>query len=492
MKTSSLKASSLALFLVVSACSSDVDLDLTPQGPPGAPDAPDPEPPPASFVPAWSMSDLPDRQIEHTAWAPGGDLLVSDLVFGEDVGEEEVVTSFLRRFDRDGALRWVSELPMLHDGGGSYTAFDSATDGTVVTGVSFDPHEWANDSTAPPAEIRWLDAEGAVTASVALTGSTAGGHDDVVMVNSVVALPDGGVALAGVSGTVSGPAVVARLDVDGEVLWTVPIEWWSPDTLGNNFPWGPNAATDLTLTADGGLVLHGRYYAYVAVGDRSAANPVGYEVAGAVYVTRIELDGGVSWLQSIHDLHLAQTGYTSGLALTDDGHVMVAGMVDVVALVGDLELEVEGDNRHYAAELDADGHPVSLVELQYPEGIEWGFVGQTMVMRGGQLLLAGQVGVESTQEPFLTGFQILVAAHDADGAVQSTFTTEVEGHPFDAYGYVYSSAVSSEGRLALGGGWAGWADFGQGPVSTPETGDEHEPHEGAGYVAVFDPPAPVD
>ena len=503
-----MKTHSIALLLVLAACSADVHLDLEPLGP-AAPDDTDDTggtgdtgdtgetdgtATPRSLLvqPAWSMSELPDAQLEHLAWTPDGDLLMASLVLGGYVDDTELVRSTLRRIDPGGALRWASELPMHHEGGGSHTALAATTDGVVVAGVSHRPFSQDVDSGAPPAELHWLDGGGVTVATVALTGASAAPDDDVVHVNSLVALPGGDLVMAGVIGASAGRAFVARLDPEGRELWSVPIEWWSPSTIGTNYPLGPYAATGLTLTADGGLILHGRYYADVAVGDRSASNPVNIEIAGAVYVTRIELDGSVPWLQSIRDLSFAQTGYTSGLAVTDDGHIKVAGMVDLEAKVGDLTLPIEGNNRHYAAELDADGQPVSLIELQYPDGIEWGFVGQTMVVRGGELLLAGQVERPFVApEPFIEARHVLVVSYDDGGAVQGTFTTAVEAHPVSV-AHVAASAVSPQGRLALGGSFAGWADYGQGPVSTPETGDELEPYEGSGYVAVYDPPTPVD
>ena len=82
------------------------------------------------------MSELPDAQIEGLAWAPDGDLLVANLVLGGYVGEHELARSMLRRMDPGGSVRWVSQLPMQHEGGGAHTAVAALAQGAAVNGVS--------------------------------------------------------------------------------------------------------------------------------------------------------------------------------------------------------------------------------------------------------------------------------------------------------------------------------------------------------------------
>lgn len=477
----------LALCVSLSACSTDVPLELRPQGPPSPPDGAAPASPLA--VSAWSIADLPDTHIEQVEWTPEGDVVVSMIAYEQSGDDALVTTGSLHRFAADGAPRWVSQLPPHDEGGGTYTAFDRAPGGGVRAAVSFPPPWPPTDAPPRPAELLWFDGDGAVTSTIALTGSSSGGEGDVLLVTGVVSLPDGGVAVAGVTGGATSTAVIARLDASGAPVWSVPIEWWAHGTQPEDANWKGSAANDLTLTPDGALVVRGHYFGDVTVGGHSASGPSGRRGWG-VYIARIELDGAVSWSQRIDDGSSMFGGYTCGMVVARDGHVIVAGMVHERARVGDLELEVEGNNRHYAAELGADGQPLGLVELAYPEGIEWGFVGQALSMRGDQLILAGQDGYLGPERIF--GSRLLTVAYDRDGAVQSTLDAAVEGEPASADGYTYDVAVSDEGRLVLGGVYSAWADFGQGPVVTAETGDEYTPYGPSGFVVVLDPPIPVD
>jgi hypothetical protein len=155
-------------------------------------------------------------------------------------------------------------------------------------------------------------------------------------------LPDGGSVVVGDTGVASGREVlVARLDVDGTVLWTRTSEAVAPDS---------NFAEGATLSLVGADALHvGGFVPVPTVfgagepGEATVAPSDTGNANGTAFVARYDLDGSLGWATAVGGAGTGVT-YVTGIASTSTEGSVVVGY-----------LGEDGGDTLLALGLDANG-----------------------------------------------------------------------------------------------------------------------------------------
>ena len=229
----------------------------------------------------------------------------------------------------------------------------------------------------------------------------------------------------------------------------------------------------MALGADGGILLLGR-----SIRD-----------SWGTYVVRLELDGTVSWLTELG----GSTASPERIQVAPSGNVVVAGNFDRSVTLGGFSLETDAlEYRQHVAELDPRGQPVGLSQLQIPSVVNAPVdIKMTAVaVSGGKLVVGGLYYTLNPASHVASGYY--TAEHSLDGSLvaETLFPTSVE-ESYAAFG-PQAADLTAEGRLAIGGSFAGLVDFGDGEVDGG-TGPDGEPSMKP-FLAVFDaaPAADVD
>jgi hypothetical protein len=488
-----MKKTAFAFILLVSACSSDVELELnvsgpkTQQPPQGAPAA-------ASLGDlAWSFiaPEIESSAVTHMEWIPDGGVIAAGgfaRVDGRGGGN-----TFLARIAADGSPVWLTEIERddlveLTGGFGdavveysvaSLASMDRFDDGRILVGLNLEVglliDGWA-PSFAFFAFLRWYDGDGNLleTRSFPEPADRVRGDDDdesfpAAHVGSVLALPDGGGLFTGRIGN-GGPDTVVqivRFDADGEPVWTT-----TSDT-GENI-------SGLTATPDGGILLHGMFFESVTVGDQTVEAP--YE-SGA-FAARLEADDGTcTWLQSFDGAsHLLFRG---GIGSAPGGNVIAAGAFYRGSVqAGELELSAtKNSDNYFLSELGPDGEVLSLSEIEHLPPVVSG-VNDTLLdsasVADGTVVMGG-LDTEWNDELTIGFRAAFIAVFDFSGqllAERRMFASQDELN----HGVVHAVAIAPDGGVLAGGFWEHEIDLGDGNVL-----ETTEPQVGQMFVAVYHP-----
>jgi len=454
-------------------CSTEVDLPLdldrdtqpspeeTADSPPDDPPPPDAPPaPPAVGQLAWSRTDFEAPGYVHDiAWATDGGLLATVPMIRVVDGEEEQVR-LLTRHAPDGTLDWD-----VHGNSNDYLGVLSATPGGGAV-VAVSPEDWVEGPTRP-AGLDWYDIDGNLTRSWRPADQDT---DDMLReIDAVQAFPDGRVFWAGQTlndDLTVRTSVAGLLDAEGQLEWLVTV----PMPVDGDVEGQPAAAA---LTADGDIVL---LVSYLPPSDDFPS--------WSSFVVRFALDGSETW-RSV----FLGSGNGNGIAVAPSGNLVVAGNFEDSVTIGDLDLEDDSSgHHHFVAELDPAGQAVGLNNVAVPGSIdsdEIGVLANTMTMIGSDLVLAGMYYTFSSDSPQLSGYYISSNRLDGDLVAEMTFPVVVS-EPLFGFGPIAADATP-EGRLALGGSFAGLVDFGDGAVDSGQ--DDFGPIT-LPFILAFDPPDP--
>ena len=304
MTTNATRRAAALPFLMAAACASEVDVQVNLA-------YPNLKTADATLTELdWSFTDS-GRHIsrtEHLAWAPDGDLvaLTQKLAPPDDDQMHPELPPVVARFAPDGELRWAVEIsaativpdPQYEVAAivGAVNVFD---DGGILIGATVVDRGWVGGEeggvnvASVQGALLWYGADGALLASRAFPVTKTG--QGIVWINSVLALPDGGAVFSGnqYSGQGDGydvitGSIVGRVNVNGEFVWTVPVNNASGDPADGGGR--PEHIRDLTLTADGGIVFAGSFNGKIEIQDKSVS-----ALSGG-YVARLEPDGSCAWL----------------------------------------------------------------------------------------------------------------------------------------------------------------------------------------------------
>jgi hypothetical protein len=439
----------------------------------------------------WSFADS-GRLISRTeglAWAPDGDLVALTQRF--DTGDPAVpMLPTLTRFTPDGEIEWVVDIPpatVVPDPQYQVTAnigaVDVFDDGRILVGATLEDRGWVGGEeggvvvASVQGVLLWYAADGALLASRAFPVTEK--DEGIIWINSVLALPDGGAVFSGnrYSGQGDGHevitgSIVGRVDVDGEFVWTVPVDNASGDPSEGGGR--PEHIRDLTLTADGGIIFAGSFNGTIAIQDRSVS------ASSGGYVARLEPDGSCAWLSGPFDW-----GPTP-LVATQSGDLI--SLVRQQGRYGSPELPVE-EQKARVAVLDPGGDLLRETDIEeLPPVVSDRSSGAryAMAMAGDSLVIGGFLDEPADvehQRHYQTPF---AAVHDQSGAVIASRRMMVLPPDSANSGSVAAIAVAPDGRTAVSGHYTGSADFGAGPV-------HGEPEVSQAFIAVYAAePADVD
>jgi hypothetical protein len=430
----------------------DPDPPMDPSDPP--PDPPDPPPPPADDL-VWAKADFPEwGTASDVAWTTDGGLVAAVAlhrwVYTPYVHDERV-SSTLARYDADGALAWeVNASP-----GYLFTDVAATPDGGVAVGVRQDFMAF-DDILA--GGIDWYDASGSLTARWRPTSQETG-LEPLFNIYKVQPLPDGGVFWAGMTGTVpdsTGRSAVGLLNAERQLQWVADM---SSPVQGDTA-----AVSDVALAADGDIVV----LAYS--GHRSWSQPLSY-------VVEFGADGSEHWETFFFE------GKADHVAVTPSGGVIAVGTLGMsrLAAVEDLRLWADyPDQPAYSLELDPAGRPVALQLVELPAAIYGGGDGVAVhdaTMRGDELAVTGTYDNGGEYGYFVT-------TNHLDGGLATEMHFPIrDGQRFGDPG-PRAAEVSPDGRLALGGDFSGFVDFGDGEVGSGQ--DEGGNVRTVPFIAVFE------
>jgi hypothetical protein len=481
----------LALFGLAAGCDSKVDLelDLVSPGPPRA----------APPVLGWSATADHDSVYHDVDWMPDGSITVGGTL--HPIGAEPhvaVETAYLARFAPDGTLQWSHEIDgetLLGDAQAEgedrlieirtvIKAIDALADGSAVVALDTSTTiiEDGAFSLSERSFLQWYAADGSLVRTRALDAT--GDSEAIVLLQSVLALPDGGVVFTGA--TTSGPidigmmltgGIVARLDAEANVVWSVPV--------GQSVASPANEETlrDLSLTSDGGIIFGGGFAADITVGDKQASGLYG------AYFARLELDGTATWLRVFEGVE--GLGVPSGMAMsvTPEGHILAAGFFTRRLQMDDLSLEIEdGEIAYYLAELDASGTAINLHQLD-PLPPTVGDSNHRSIdavaLDGDRLVVAG--GIQEAFDSDERHVDIALegpytASYDLAGRLLDARRMAVSPHQPGDQGDASAIELSPTGHLAVTGSFSGRIDFGAGPIQSAGVV--------RGFVAVYEPGKP--
>lgn len=438
-------------------CAAEVDLPLDlDRGAQTPLDLPPGSTPPLG-QPAWSRTDFAaPGSVHDIAWATDGGLLATVPMGREVNGDFEPIRA-LTRHAADGTLDWE-----VQGSGADFLGALSATEGGgAVVGVS--PEDWMFEEPNRPAGLDWYDADGTLTASWRPAEQDT--EDMLREIDTVLALPDGGAFWAGQ--TLSDDfsvwtSVAGLLDAEGQLQWVVAIPMPSDGAYQGQ-------PTDAALTADGDVVMLASYG--LETSDDS--------LEWTSFVVRFGPDGSEVWRNAF-----LGDGLANGIAVAPSGNVVLAGNFKSSMTVGDLSLADDSyGHHHFVAELDPAGQAVGLHPLEVPASIdsdEIGVLANTMAMIGENLLVGGYYYTFSSESQRLTGYY--AATLRLDGGLVSEMIFPTVEQLFSP-GPV-AADLTPDGRLALGGSFAGRVNFGE-----VESGEDEDGFPVAlPFIAVFDPP----
>jgi hypothetical protein len=489
------------LLAIAPGCDSPVDLEV---------DFRDPSPPgPSGTLQPdldWFATDSESSSnTTHVDWAADGSVTVASRFaavseLGGVGGVSRHMVASLTRFAADGTSLWTEEIegPLPRGGGDApidsrttIGALDTFDDGRTVVAVNGATTVLGDSNLVrkQASVLRWYGADGSLLETRSLDAS--GDREAVILVRSVVALPDGGVAFTGAttsgydpdaSGMIVTGSAIVRLRADGTAAWTVPIRddvaW--PDLFGL----GPvDDAVDLQMTRDGGLVVGGSFSGDIAIGDRHAW------VGNAAFFARVELDDGrCSWLRTVEEVD--GPAHPGVMAVAESGHVIATGFFDGILRMDHLSLEAPTeDSADFVAEIDATDGSVLRLSLLEPLPAVVGHRGDSSVsalaLDGDQVVTVGGA-YEASEDGAIALQGPYVARHDLGGQLlDARHMSVIPPDPLSDFGSSLAVSVSPDGRVAVGGEYEGQADFGDGPVSS-EPALEHISN---GFIAVYELPA---
>jgi hypothetical protein len=480
MTTNAARKAAALPFLLAAACASEVDVQV---------DLAYPNLTTADATLTeldWSFTDGGQHfsSTEHLGWAPDGDLvaLTQKLAAPDDDQMYPELPPVLTRFAPDGALRWAVEISAAtivpepqYAVAAIVGAVDLFDDGRILVGATVLDRGWANDENggvevaSVQGALLWYGADGALLASRTFPVTDSG--QGIIWINSVLALPDGGAVFSGnrYSGKGDGyevitGSVVGRVDVDGEVVWTVPVDNASgdPEDGGGR----PEQIRDLTLTADGGIVFAGGFNGKIEIQDKSVS-----ALSGG-YVARLEPDGSCAWLS-------APLGWgPAPLVVTPSGNLI--SLVRHQGRSGWPELPVE-EQKARVAVLDPGGALVRETDIEeLPPVVSDVSTGARYAMAlAGESLVIGGYTIEPEDTTDTTHYHSPFAAlHDQSGAVIASRRMMALTPDAKNTGVVSAIAVAPDGRTALSGHFSGSADFGAGPVGS-------QPDFWQAFIAVY-------
>ena len=269
------------------------------------------------------------------AIAPDGTRYITGAVAaGSDTSDSNDRQPFVIALDPTGRMMWRRTW----DGVGQVVAVTATDDGPVaivrVRSPRFDADP--GSSTVIVADDGRTGVAVALTLDGALrwTWST-----PRAALHAIGAFSDGSVAIAGVTGTASWLGFVARVDREGRTRWHQPLR--NSSTL-------PYAIA----TTDRGIFVTGVTDALRPTGSRK--RPLG---GASTFVARLDLGGGLDWLQKIGEDGTTSRGYAMA---ADSEKVVVGGLfrgrVDFDPGPGrQVRQSHDEDDDGYAVQFDTNG-----------------------------------------------------------------------------------------------------------------------------------------
>lgn len=455
-------------------CASDVDLPLDldrgAESPPATDPDPDPpsdpsdpppdppDPPPSVDDLLWAKTDFPEwGAASDVAWTTDGGLVAAVALHRwlyTPYVHDERVSATLARHDADGALAWEVNA----SAGFLFTDVAATPGGGVAVGVRQD---FMTIDDAQAGGIDWYDASGSLTASWRPTSEETG-LEPLFNIYKIQPLPDGSVFWAGMTGSVPdspGRSAVGLVNADRQLQWVVDMD--SP------FPGDTGGVSDVALAADGDIVV----LAYSRYNDGDSTPPISH-------VIEFGPDGSEHWAAYFYE------GQAEHVVVTPSGGVIAVGTVGLagmVAVEGGLQLWGEDpDEPAFSLELNPAGRPVALRQVELPASIYSGgddVVVHDATMRGDDLVVAGTYDSGDAHGYFVT-------TNHLDGGLATEMLFPVrDGERYGDPG-PRAAEVSPDGRLALGGDFSGFVDFGDGEVGSGR--DEGGYVRAVPFIAVFE------
>lgn len=502
-----MKTTALSLLVLASACSDQVDLqvDLTERAPPAssasqlAGDA-------ALDELAWSVTDSGSRHFfpQYLDWTTDGGLVAAGMysVGHPGPGEDVEGGAYLARYAADGSPVWTTVISSadaealarsagyLADGDLTFRplfdSMDTFEDGGVLVALRLiivgnlhvEGHEGEENYTHVELNaLQWYGADGSLVATRAFSNTDP--VEGIVFVRDVVTLPDGGALLSGAlpvpyAGEYQQTSgLITRFDAAGERLWTTEVvSAGIPPVIGI-----PRVG-HINLTPDGGIVFGGEFFGDARIDGKHVFAEIG------VYVARLAQDGTLTWMRTFDDT----AGWLDGLVVGSDGNLLAAGSFATHVSAGGLELEAD-ERTPFLAELDPAGSVLRLNEIEpLPPLLAEVNQGENMVMaaEGDGIAVGGSTNEFDLTDEMVAvqvSFAPFVALYDRDGRIVDERRMAATPPNPEDWGVSEAVAISSDGHLATGGGFAGTIDLGRGPIQSERTA------LGNGFVAVYEPPA---
>jgi uncharacterized delta-60 repeat protein len=258
------------------------------------------------------------------------------------------------------------------------------------------------------------------------------GGSETSLAHSIVALPDGGFAVAGqrrierifsrvdreVVNPSTGEAWIFRLDADGKVLWE--------KTFGNALS---NIATAIASLRDGGFVAGG------AIGQRKDG-----EFGGKAWVVRLSSSGDLIWERAVGE----SGSMLTFVAALPDGDILAAGTKD------------ERSRRGWLFRFDADG---KLLWEKPAVADEKRSGSKLAILPDGSFALAGGLALEkgtSDRKAWVTRFDAGAnVLWDKTYAVKGLGVSQIIALPGGGFAL---AGMTARGRFALYDGWVARLD----------------------------------
>jgi hypothetical protein len=325
----------------------------------------------------------------------------------------------------------------------------------------------ATSASPAPAGFEWYDAEGNLTGSWRPTPEETG--EQLASISSLRPLPDGGLFWVGLAGRYNAAPVAGLLDSERQLQWIVPF----PVPAGGHL----RGQSHVALTADGGFDVLASYEPE----QPEWPDVPDYPPVPEAYLVQLGPDGEERWRTELVGLDAGD-----GIRVASSGNLIVAGTFDGSMSVGDHVLECELNACRFVAEIDPAGEARGLHALELPAwlvGADTRFKLEAMTVTGEELVIAGEY-FHDTTPLVLAGF--VTTTHRIDGTLLSETVfarQEVQGNSGGGGPQVID--VAPDGRVAVGGRFAGSVDFGDGVVDSGV--NEHGFSLGKPFIAVFEP-----
>jgi hypothetical protein len=491
-----MKRAAFTIFLMASACSPEVKLELDVDDPESprpddSPESPSPESPSLGDL-AWAFIEpgLKLSSVTHLEWTDDGGVIAAGSAVLDGSGAGNV---FLAQVAATGTLARLivirpDDLLALTGGFGDdavvrnasaeIAAIDRFEDGRILVALNLDVTVLIDGlpGHAFRGFLRWYDSDGNLLKTrMFLKASDRVDLPEIfdesypgALLGSILALPDGGALLTGQI-SAGGPdpfGAIIRFDADGRPVWTT-ITDTEPIVMG------------LTATPDGGILLHGVFFESVTVGDKTTEGP-----NEGAFLARLEADdGSCTWLQSFDGAnHLLFSG---GVGVAPGGNLIAVGAFKRGSVqAGEFDLSApENSDNYFLSELAPDGEVLSLSEIEHLSPVVSGekhWLLESASVANGTVVMGG-LDTEWNEE-LTVGFGVaFIAIFDFRGqliAERRMFASQDELN----HGAVQAVAIAPDGGVLAGGFWEHEIDLGDGNVL-----ETTEPHVGQLFVALYHP-----